>query len=207
LDDDVRMCAEAGADIVFAPEPPEMYPADFSTFVEETKLSKGLCGASRPTHFRGVTTVVAKLLNIVQPDRAYFGRKDAQQAAVIKRMVRDLDFPVEIIVMPTVREPDGLAMSSRNKFLKGAHRREALVLSTALKKVEAAFAAGEKRASALKEIAARAVASAADARVDYIEVVDAENLEPAAVIARPALVALAVFVGDTRLIDNVTLVP
>jgi len=207
LDRDLRLLREAGADIVFAPGPGEMYAADFTTYVEETELSKGLCGRSRPTHFRGVTTVVAKLLNIVQPDRVYFGQKDAQQAAVVKRMVRDLDIPVEVVVMPTVREADGLAMSSRNAYLSPAQRGEALVLSTGLAEARRLFEAGERSASVLKKAISKVISAAPGAKIDYIEVVDAETLENVKEIRRPALVAMAVLVGKTRLIDNVVLKP
>lgn len=207
LEEDARLCEKEGADFIFAPEAPELYPPDFSTYVEEQKLSKPLCGVSRPTHFRGVTTIVAKLFNIIRPDRAYFGQKDAQQAAVVKRMARDLDIPVEIVVVGIVRESDGLAMSSRNKYLAGDLRKEALVLSKALKACEKAFASGERDSAALKELMREAISQAPRARIDYVEVVDAENLEPVERISRPSLVALAVFVGDTRLIDNTTLTP
>jgi pantoate--beta-alanine ligase len=202
LEADMRMCEAAGADAILAPSSAEMYPADFSTWVEETKLSAGLCGVARPGHFRGVTTVVAKLLNIVGPDRAYFGQKDAQQAAVIRRMARDLDMPVEVVVMPIIREPDGLAMSSRNKYLEGDERRQALVLSKALAEAERRFAAGERGAARLKEAMRGIIAEAPAARIEYVEVVDAETLEPVESMTRPALVALAVRVGTTRLIDN-----
>ena len=205
LEEDMRMCEAAGAGAVFAPSAAEMYAADFSTWVEETSLSKGLCGAARPGHFRGVTTVVAKLFGIVRPDKAYFGQKDAQQAAVIKRMVRDLDMPVEVVVMPIIREADALAMSSRNKYLKGDERRQALVLSKALAEAEKLFAAGERDAARLKDAMRRVIGEAQAARVDYVEIVDAETLLPVVRIARPALVALAVFVGATRLIDNTVL--
>jgi len=207
LEADAELCRKAGVDVIFAPAPHEMYPEDFSTYVEETRLSKGLCGRSRPTHFRGVTTVVMKLLNIVMPDRAYFGQKDAQQAAVIKRMVRDLDVPVEIVVMPIVREGDGLAMSSRNKYLAGDLQSEAPALSRALEEAKRVFAAGERDVAALQSVMKNVIAAAPHAKVDYVEVVDAATLEPVKKIARTALVALAVFVGDTRIIDNTVLEP
>lgn len=207
FDADAKVCEAARVDAVFAPEPGEMYAGDLTTWVEETKLSKGLCGASRPTHFRGVTTVVAKLFNIVAPDRAYFGQKDAQQAAVIRRMVRDLDMPVDIVVMPIVREADGLAMSSRNKYLAGGLRQEALVLSQALTEAVRAFASGERKAAALVDAMCAVISRAPHARIDYVEVIDAATLERVEEIARPALVALAVFVGYTRLIDNTVLTP
>lgn len=202
LEADARMCEAARVDAIFAPEPSEMYGNDFSTYVEETKLSRGLCGVSRPTHFRGVTTVVMKLFNIVQPDRAYFGQKDAQQATVIRRMVRDLDVPVEVVVMPTIRESDGLARSSRNKYLEGGLRQEALVLSKALAEAEKRLKAGERSAEALKMAMREIIAKAPHARIDYVEIVDAETLESVNEVRGKALIALAVFVGTTRLIDN-----
>jgi len=207
LEDDLRKCDELGVDIVFAPEPGEMYPADFSTYVEETSLSKGLCGASRPRHFRGVTTVVTKLFNIVKPDRAYFGRKDAQQAAVIRRMVRDLDMDIEIVVIPIVREADGLAMSSRNRYLAGRLRAEALVLSKAIARARELFAAGERDSDALCDAVADVISRAPDARIDYVNIVDNVTLEEVDAITGAALLALAVFIGDTRLIDNCVLDP
>ncbi|MHC4711662.1 MAG: pantoate--beta-alanine ligase [Planctomycetota bacterium] len=202
FEEDRDKCEKAGADIIFAPDRGEMYAEDCSTRVEETSLSKGLCGAGRPTHFRGVTTVVTKLLNIVQPDRAYFGQKDGQQAAVIKRMTRDLDIPVEIVVMPTVREADGLAKSSRNTYLKGELRREALVLSHALEQAGTLLSGGERDSAALKAAMERTIATAPHSRIDYIEIVDAETLEAIETVDRPAMAALAVFIGETRLIDN-----
>jgi len=202
LQADCERCEAEGVDIVFAPAVSEMYHCDFSTWVEETRLSRGLCGASRPGHFKGVTTVVAKLFNIIRPDRAYFGRKDAQQAAVIKRMVRDLNFPVEIVVMPIVREADGLALSSRNAYLCAPLREEALVLSRALDRAEEMHRAGETDASALVKEVMSVIRTAPHARVDYVEIVDPVNLEPVESAQGPALAALAVYVGETRLIDN-----
>ena len=202
LDEDAKLCAAEGVDIVFAPSADQMYPEDFSTYVEETMLSRGLCGASRPGHFKGVTTVVTKLFNIVRPDRAYFGQKDAQQAAVITRMVRDLDMPVEVVVLPTVREPDGVAMSSRNSYLNGLLREEALVLSRALDRAEMLAAAGTTDTSVLVREMMDTVRSAPHARVDYVEIVDGETLRPVEDIGGGALAALAVYIGDTRLIDN-----
>jgi len=207
LEEDSLLCEKAGADAIFAPEPAEMYPPDFSTFVEETSLSRPLCGVSRPTHFRGVTTVVAKLLNIVEPDRAYFGRKDAQQALVVKRMVRDLDIPVEIVVVPIVRESDGLAISSRNKYLPADQSEEAVILSRALKAAEKTFSMGQRSAAVLADLVRKTIGTAPHARIDYVEVVDAESLQPVGEITRPALLAIAVFIGETRLIDNTVLSP
>ncbi len=207
LENDLDLCRTEGVDVVFAPSPPEMYDPDFSTWVDETSLSKGLCGASRPSHFRGVTTIVAKLFNVTSPDRAYFGQKDAQQAAVIKRFVRDLDVPVDVVVCPIVRRTDGLAMSSRNASLTPPLREEALVLSDALDEAVRLFNSGQIDTSAVKTAMTSAVSAAPHARIDYIEIVDAETLAPLETIDRPALVALAVFFADTRLIDNRILTP
>ncbi len=204
---DERLCRDAGADVVFHPPAGALYAPGHSVFVSEEALSRGLCGAARPGHFRGVCTVVAKLFHLVLPDLAVFGEKDAQQLRVIRRMVRDLDFPVRIVAGPIVREPDGLAMSSRNAHLSPDERREALCLRRALDAAERAFADGERSARVLRERMAREAASAPSARVDYAEVVDDETLEPVEWIERPALAALAVFVGRTRLIDNTRLPP
>lgn len=202
LEDDRRLCEAEGADVIFAPSPLEMYREGFSTYVEETKLSKGLCGAARPGHFKGVTTVVTKLFNIVGPDRAYFGQKDAQQAAVIKRIVRDLDMPVEIVVLPIVREDDGVAMSSRNAYLSGPLREEARVLSRALGRGEELAADGETDTAVFITAMMDVIHGAPHARVDYVEIVDAETLETVDEIREAALAAIAVYIGDTRLIDN-----
>lgn len=202
---DLKLCEEAGVDLVFAPEPGEMYPAGFQTHVEVENLSRGLCGARRPGHFRGVATVVVKLFNIVQPTRAYFGEKDAQQLRVIRRLVRDLDLPLTIVPVPTVREPDGLAMSSRNVYLSAEERRAALVLYRALRLAEDLFARGERDAAAIAAGMEALIAAEPLARMDYLEVVDDETLEPVQKLERPALVALAVYFGKTRLIDNTVL--
>ena len=195
--------------MVFTPDDREMYPdrrdvpEGFSTYVVEEKLSRGMEGASRPTHFRGVTTVVAKLFNIVQPDIAVFGQKDFQQAAIIKRMQRDLNFPVRVIVSPTVREADGLAMSSRNKYLEGGLRRQAVVLRRALDAARSAVKKSKKvSASALKADVKKLIETEPDARLDYVEFFDPETLMPVAGVSAGAQMALAVFVGKTRLIDN-----
>jgi len=206
--DDRRAAAEAGTDLIFAPTVSEMYPEGFSTYVEVTGgLTAGLCGRSRPGFFRGVATVVTKLFNQVQPDVAYFGQKDPQQAVVVKRMVRDLDLPVRIVVCPIVREPDGLALSSRNRYLSPEERRQATVLYQALRRAEELFAAGVRETARLKRSLRAVIRKAPAARIDYVEVVDAETMEPLRVIDRPALVALAVFIGQTRLIDNTVLRP
>ncbi len=202
---DERLCAAAGADAVFYPTPADMYPRDFSTHVEESSLSAWLCGASRPGHFRGVTTVVTKLFNIVRPDVAVFGQKDAQQARVIQRMVRDLNVPVDVVVAPIVRESDGLAMSSRNKYLAGALRQDALCLRRALDEAERVFLAGERRVSVLQQAMENVIRKVPTATIDYIALVDDRTLTPVVSVEAPTLVALAVKVGTTRLIDNTVL--
>ncbi len=204
---DRALCEAEGADILFAPEAGSVYAADASVWIDEVRLSHGLCGASRPGHFRGVCTVVAKLFNLTQPHVAVFGEKDAQQLRVIRRMVRDLDIPVEIVAGPTVREPDGLAMSSRNAYLSPEERAQAVCLRRALDAAAARLAAGERDAARLRAAMADVIAGAPLARADYVEIVDDETLEPVAAIDRPALAALAVFVGRTRLIDNAVLRP
>src|SRR5262245_1852900 len=207
LDADLELCAAVGTDLIFAPTPEEMYPSDSRTLVEVTGVQDVLCGASRPGHFRGVATVVLKLLNIVQPDIAYFGQKDAQQTVVIRRMVNDLNVPVTIHVHPTVREPDGLAMSSRNRYLDPTQRMRATALHHALKKVEELFARGERRASELEREMSAIFTATPGARIDYARVVDAETLDTISQIERPALAAVAVYFGSTRLIDNTLLAP
>jgi pantoate--beta-alanine ligase len=211
LDRDVRLCRHAGVDVVFAPEDREMYArgqeAPASTWVVEEALSRGMEGASRPTHFRGVATVVAKLFNVVLPDVAVFGAKDYQQAAVVKRLVRDLNFPLKVVVAPTCREPDGLAMSSRNQYLEGDLREQALVLWRSICHAQAAVrqSAGLLPAAGLKDQLGRIIGQAPAARLDYVEFFDPETLVPAAEVGRGARMALAVFVGKTRLIDNARL--
>jgi pantoate--beta-alanine ligase len=204
---DRALCEAEGADILFAPEPGTVYATDHSVWIDEDRLSRGLCGASRPGHFRGVCTVVAKLFNLTQPHVAVFGEKDAQQLRVIRRMVRDLDIPVEIIAGPTAREPDGLAMSSRNACLSPEERAQAVCLRRALDEATGRLAAGERDAARLRAAMAEVVAGAPLAHADYVEIVDDETLEPVTTIDRPALAALAVFVGRTRLIDNTVLRP
>jgi pantoate--beta-alanine ligase len=208
---DVRLCREAGVDVVFAPTNEAMYPrpggAAFSTYIVEKSLSNSMEGASRPTHFRGVTTVVAKLFNIVQPNVAVFGAKDWQQATIIKRMARDLNFPLKIIVAPTFREPDGLAMSSRNKYLEGDLRAQATVLWRSIQKARTAVRQSAKPLPArrLKSGLKKLIEREPSARVDYIEFFDPETLVPTAKVTRGTQMALAVFIGKTRLIDNARL--
>ena len=206
---DLAYCRARGVDVVFHPDRPgAMYAPDHSVEVNETRLSGGLCGRSRPGHFRGVCTVVAKLFHLVQPDAAVFGMKDYQQLAIVRRMVRDLDFPVRILPHPTEREPDGLARSSRNAYLSADERAQAPAVRRALLAAAALAGTGERRAVALREaMVAEIVARAPLARVDYLEVVDAENLEPVDVLRSPTLLAAAVFFGNTRLIDNQLLGP
>jgi pantoate--beta-alanine ligase len=194
-----------GVDLLFAPSVEEMYPPGAVTFVIVQGISDRLDGRSRPGHFHGVSTVVAKLFNIIEPDVAFFGQKDAAQAAIIKRMVRDLMCPVEIVVQPIVREADGLALSSRNVYLSPEERAQALVLSRSLSEVEARYRAGERNSAKLIEIARKAFASQPTVRVDYIEIVDPETLEAVPSAEAGSLVAVAAFVGATRLIDNVVL--
>lgn len=203
---DLKLCRAAGADVVFTPGDAEMYPgkADghYSTCVVEEVLSRGMEGVTRPTHFRGVTTVVAKLFNIVLPDVAVFGAKDWQQAAIVKRMVADLNFPLRIIVAPTVREPDGLAMSSRNKYLTADQRQQATVLHRSIQRARAAVRTKPVSTTRLKTDLKRFIATAPLGRLDYVEFFDPETLRPAATVSRGTHMALAVFFGKTRLIDN-----
>ena len=207
---DLKLCRAAGVDAVFTPGDKEMYPGKsengFSTYVVEEKLSQRMEGASRPTHFRGVTTIVAKLFNVVLPDVAVFGAKDWQQAAIIKRMAADLNFPVEIIVAPTLREPDGLAMSSRNKYLAGDLRRQATVLWCAIQTARAAVKKSKTVPVAkIKSDLKKLIETEPCARLDYMEFFEPETLSPVSNVTRGAHMALAVFVGKTRLIDNAPL--
>jgi len=205
LDQDVQVCRAEGVDLIFHPEPATIYPPDFHTYVEVHDFQNVLCGVTRPTHFRGVATVVLKLFHIVQPDVAYFGQKDAQQARLLQQMVRDLDVPAQIKVCPIVRAPDGLAMSSRNQYLDATQRHNAPVLRRALEAIRQRIDAGERRAEALVRLAQEMIAATPGARLDYAEVVSWENLQPAATLEGQVLIALAVFFGSTRLIDNLLL--
>jgi len=200
---DLAMLEKEGVDIVFMPSVAEMYPPQFDSWVEVGKVTERLEGATRPGHFRGVTTVVAKLLNIVQPDKAYFGQKDAQQLVVIKKMVADLDMNVEIIAVPTVREPDGLAMSSRNIYLNAEERKAALVLYQALTLAQKLWSQGERDAQAIHQQMTAIIQKQPLAEIDYISIADAETLDELDTVKTPALVSLAVKIGKTRLIDNV----
>ena len=202
---DRELLEKEGVELLFAPSVKEMYPEDAATFVTVEALSERLCGKSRPGHFRGVTTVVAKLFHITQPDFAFFGQKDAAQVAIIRRMVRDLNLGVEIVVCPIVREADGLAMSSRNAYLSPQQRRSALVLSRSLAQVKELFERGERCATKLAAAGRQVFAEEPHVRLDYLEIVNPETLEPVEQISDPALVAVAAFVGGTRLIDNIVL--
>lgn len=199
---DLGLLREAGADMVFTPLPAEVYPPGFGTWVDVEGASDVLEGARRPGHFRGVATVVCKLFGIAQPTRAYFGQKDAQQCVVVRRMVRDLNLPLDIVVCPTERAADGLALSSRNVYLSAEQRQAAPVLFRALREAERLAAAGERDANALRAAMRAAIAAEPLARVDYVSVADAETLAELEAVAGPALASLAVFFGNTRLIDN-----
>jgi pantoate--beta-alanine ligase len=203
--DDEEICRNAGVDILFRPSSEEMYAADFSVAIEENSLSATLCGKSRPGHFRGVCTVVAKLFHVLAPDAAVFSEKDFQQLAIIRRMVRDLNFQIEIIGAPTVRESDGLAYSSRNQYLSAAERQQATVLRAALLEGARVAAGGERSAPAVIAVARKIIETSPLARIDYLELVNAETLQPTESVQPNSLTALAVFFGQTRLIDNIRL--
>lgn len=205
LERDIRLLDEVGAHLLWAPTPEVMYPPGYQTWVEVQDLTRRLEGAVRPGHFRGVTTVVAKLFNAVQPQKAYFGQKDAQQAAVIRRMTHDLNFPIEIVVCPTVREADGLAMSSRNTYLNPQERQAATVLYRALNAARNAYEAGERNAAALRRIMSETIRSEPLAQEQYVSCADFETLEELERVDGKALLSMAVFVGKTRLIDNLVL--
>ena len=203
---DLAQAASAGTDVAYVPDAADVYPPGFQTYVQVRELEQGLCGGARPGHFVGVATVVCKLFNVVRPHVALFGEKDFQQLAVIRRMVADLDMGVAIAGMPIVREPDGLAMSSRNAYLSPAARRRALALSRALNAARARAEAGERDAAALVATARGVLAGEVD-RVDYVELRDAATLAPVTTLEREGVLLVAAFVGETRLIDNVRLVP
>lgn len=204
LERDLSLLEDLGVDYVFAPTVDEIYPQSYSTYVEEVQLSKYLCGASRPGHFRGVCTVVTKLFNIVKPTRAYFGQKDAQQFRVLRRMVRDLNMDVEMVEMPIVRENDGLALSSRNTYLSSEERKEATRLYRSLMKAKELIESGIKDVKTIKNEILK-ILDHPLLKVDYVEIVDEETLEPVDIIDRKVIIALAVFVGKARLIDNIIL--
>jgi pantoate--beta-alanine ligase len=205
LNRDMELLRGGGVDIVFVPSDDEMYPPEFSSWVDVEKVTEGLEGASRPGHFRGVATIVAKLFNIVQPSRAYFGQKDAQQVIVIKRMVADLNMGIEIVVVPTVRESEGLAMSSRNIYLSPRERRAATMLFKALTLARQLGQGGEQDAEKIRRQMTSLIQKEPLAQIDYVSIADAETLEELNLIDRPALASLAVKIGKTRLIDNMLL--
>ncbi|WP_238899172.1 pantoate--beta-alanine ligase [Clostridium sp. YIM B02500] len=204
INKDLELCINAGAAIVFNPEPSEMYYGDKSTSVSVSGLTSVLCGAKRPGHFDGVCLVVSKFLNIVTPDKAYFGEKDAQQVAVIKRMVRDLNIDVEIVACPIIREEDGLAKSSRNTYLSKDERKAALVLSRSLEIAKDALRKGERNANNIKNSIKEVLNSEPLAKIDYVEIVDSDSLKSVEIIERNVLIPIAVYIGKTRLIDNFT---
>lgn len=202
FESDEKLAKERGVDFIFYPSSNEMYPEPYRTYVSVKEITKTLCGASRPTHFRGVSTVVAKLFNIVKPHVAVFGQKDAQQAIVIKQMVRDLNFDVKIIVGPIVREKDGLALSSRNRYLSTEERKDALVLHQSLKKAEEMLVNGIRNSQIIKSEMENIINSVESSKIDYVEIVTTSNLLPIEKIEGEILIALAIFIGNTRLIDN-----
>jgi pantoate--beta-alanine ligase len=202
---DLALLEKERVDLVFTPTVAEMYPPQFSSWVEVGKVTERLEGAARPSHFRGVTTVVAKLFDIVQPDKAYFGQKDAQQLIVIKKMVADLNMNLQVVAVPTVREPDGLAMSSRNTYLNPEERKQAVVLYKALSLAQKLWAEGEKNAPKIRQQMTNLIKKQPLANIDYISIADAETLDELDRVKPPALVSLAVRIGRTRLIDNVVL--
>lgn len=202
IDQDAALCESAGASVIFHPDPSEMYFPNATTYVVMEELSKELCGKTRPIHFRGVCTVVSKLFNIVKPDRAYFGQKDAQQLAIIKRMVRDLNFDLEIVGCPIIREADGLAKSSRNTYLSPAERQAAVILSKAVKLGEQLVADGANKTKDVVAEMTNLIQSEPLAKIDYVSAVDAVDIKPVDTFEKPVLVAMAVYIGKTRLIDN-----
>lgn len=202
MEKDSKLCETLGVDLIFHPEPEEMYAPDFCTWVDMDVLSKTLCGKSRPIHFRGVCTVVSKLFHIVTPDRAYFGQKDAQQLAIIRRMVRDLNMDIEIVGCPIVREEDGLAKSSRNTYLNEEERKAALILSQSIFLGQKMVQEGETDAAKIKTAMVEKIQSEPLARIDYVEIVDGLSMQPVDTVQSPTLAAIAVYIGKTRLIDN-----
>lgn len=201
LDHDAKLCEKVGVDLIFHPEPEEMYQPDFCSFVDMTGLTEGLCGKTRPIHFRGVCTVVNKLFNIVQPDKAYFGQKDGQQLAVIRRMVRDLNMDIQIVGCPIIREEDGLAKSSRNTYLSAEEREAALILSQTIA-FGKELAETEKDAEKVVEAMKEKIETEPLAKIDYVEAVDAISMQPVETLEGECMLAMAVYIGKTRLIDN-----
>lgn len=205
LSHDQVLAEGAGVDYLFAPQPGDMYPNGYSTFVNVEGVTDYLCGAKRPGHFRGVATVVSKLFHIVQPEKAYFGQKDGQQVAVLRRMVADLNMPVEIIARPIVREADGVALSSRNVYLNAEQRQQAVVLSQGLAKARELFVRGERDGEKLKQAVVNMIQTASLSKIDYVQLVDGDTMAPIDRITGKAMLAVAVYFGETRLIDNVLL--
>ncbi len=205
FDHDLQLAQERGVDVLFYPTADDMYAEDARTTVQVENLSSVLCGISRPTHFAGVTTVVAKLFNIIRPDVAIFGQKDAQQAVIIQQMIRDLNYPIDIIIGPIIREKDGLALSSRNVYLSSEERKQAISLSRALRKAKKAIESGERNSKFIVSEMRSLLSEQPDIKIDYIEIIDLKNLQPVDDIHGPVLVAVAAFVGTTRLIDNIIL--
>lgn len=205
LSHDRALAEGAGVDYLFAPQPGDMYPNGYSTFVNVEGVTDHLCGAKRPGHFRGVATVVSKLFHIVQPEKAYFGQKDGQQVAVLRRMVADLNMPVEIIARPIVREADGVALSSRNVYLSAEQRQQAVVLSQGLARARDLFVQGERDGEILKKAVTDVIQTAPLAKIDYVQLVDGDTMAPIPKITGNAMLAVAVYFGETRLIDNVLL--
>lgn len=205
LEKDCVFANAAGADMVFAPLKEEMYPEAYNTYVEVRGLTDVLCGKSRPGHFRGVTTVCTKLFNVISADKAYFGQKDAQQLLIIKKLVKDLNIPITVIACPIIREEDGLAMSSRNKYLNEEQRANAVCLYKAISEAENLYKRGENRTAVIRDKMAQIIGSTKDAKIDYIELLDQETLKEVETIEKPVLAAVAVYFGDTRLIDNTVL--
>ncbi|MHB1154427.1 MAG: pantoate--beta-alanine ligase [Eubacteriales bacterium] len=199
---DLQICSDAGADIIFTPSITEMYPTKNLVYIDVNELGDNLCGATRPGHFRGVCTVVAKLFNIITPDKAYFGQKDAQQLAIIKRMVQDLNFDMKIIACPIIREDDGLAISSRNSYLSLQERQAAVIISQSLESAKQILFKGERNAKTIRQFIIKKISSEPLAKIDYINVVDAVTLKSVNNIVAPILVAAAVYIGKTRFIDN-----
>ena len=207
LASDAEMLDREHVDVIFAPSVHDMYPGSAVTWVTVEEMSARLCGRSRPGHFRGVTTVVAKLFHIIEPDAAFFGQKDAAQVAIIRRMVRDLNMPIEIEVGAIVREPDGLALSSRNAYLNPEERKSALILHRSLQQAQTSFEEGERNSAKLIAAGTQEFSSEPQARLDYFEIVDPDSLEPITTISKRALIAVAAFIGNTRLIDNIIVDP
>lgn len=200
---DEHLCQNAGVDIVFYPDNSQMYLENHFTYVITENLASKLCGKSRPDHFRGVTTIVSKLFNIIKPHIAIFGQKDAQQSVIIQKMVRDLNFDIDIKIAPIIRESDGLAMSSRNKYLSTQQRKDAAIINSALKEAKELISNGEEKAQIVQQSITKKLQDISNSKIDYISIVDMQNLEPVEHISKDILIAVAVFIGSTRLIDNI----